>query len=563
MRAKLLAAVAAVLLAALGGVASETPERADASGALVNGAGSTYVALAMQQWVTDGTARGLRVNYTPTGSPDGLQRYSGSQINFAGTEAEFRSFGSTSVPRGYQYVPDVAGAISIMYNLQDKSGNRVDYLHLSQRTIARIFLGDISTWADPQISAENAGFQFPDKPINVVFRSGQSGTTALFYDFVRHAAPDVFSRWAARFGIPEDIRLLEPPVRFAPMTQGLGGSDQIAQFIAGGSGAWSIGYDEFGYAKTYGVPSAWVQNGAGKWVLPYAENISAALESASLRPDLSQELSGVYASRNPKAYPISAYSYIVTQCNASPDRSTCAGPYADQGVTETLAPWLRYIACDGQVNMARIGYSPLPPNLSQEIVNSVARLSGQPAEALNAGNCANPRFRGSLGAGSESPPDPYEKLPGGTCGAAGCNPSDPGGTGGGGGGGDGGGTGGGGEAGGGGDAGGTAGGGDTKDGATKDASAAGGGDDAVSSTTAAAGGADEVAAAGGAGRSGAGQALGGSGSWRSSDPTSYGRDGTGGIPPIAVAVAAAAFALPPVAVAAARRRRRRVHRAST
>ena len=37
---------------------------------------------------------------------------------------------------------------------------------------------------------------------------------------------------------------------------------------------------------------------------------------------------------------------------------------------------MRYIACDGQVNMARIGYSPLPPNLSQEIANSIGRMQG-------------------------------------------------------------------------------------------------------------------------------------------------------------------------------------------
>ena len=83
-------------------------------------------------------------------------------------------------------------------------------------------------------------------------------------------------------------------------------------------GMWSIGYDEFGYAKVYGADTAWVQNASGHWVQPYAENISAALESAKLRPDLSQELSGVYASTNPLAYPISAYSYLVTQCARRP-----------------------------------------------------------------------------------------------------------------------------------------------------------------------------------------------------------------------------------------------------
>src|SRR5262249_54469733 len=187
-------------------------------------------------------------------------------------------------------------------------------------------------------------------------------------------------------------------------------SDQIAQFVASDSGKWSISYDEFGYAKTYHAEAAWVQNESGNWVLPYAENISAALESATLKPDLSQELAGVYVSPNPKAYPISAYSYLVTQCAPSADRPKCKGEYTNGGISETLTKWMRYIACEGQVNMARIGYSPLPPNLSQEIANAIGRLRGTAPEALNADNCANPRFRGSLGAGAASPPDPLEGL---------------------------------------------------------------------------------------------------------------------------------------------------------
>ncbi len=379
-----------------------------AAPARVNGQGSSYVALAMQQWVADAQTSGLQVNYLPTGSPQGLTAFGQSLADFGGTEAEFSALASPGVgdSRGYQYVPSVAGAVSVMYNVSDSAGRKIDYLHLSRRTIARIFTGDISRWNDPAIAADNRGLVLPDQPINVVYRGTPSGTTGLFYDFVGNVAPDIFGPWAARNRLPTATRIIELNPGFAPKSQAFQGSDQIAQFIASGQGQWSIGYDEFGYSKTYNAPSAWVENAAGEWILPYAENISAALESATLRSDLSQELSGVYNSANPKAYPISAYSYIVTQCTSSPERPTCRGPYSNPGVTETLATWLRYIACDGQVNMASIGYSPLPPNLSQEVANSIARLTGQPAEQLSADNCSNPRFSGSVGDGGGSPPDP-------------------------------------------------------------------------------------------------------------------------------------------------------------
>lgn len=517
------AIVAAAITGGSGGAAGAAPAK-------INGQGSTYVALAMQQWVADGTTQGLPVNYLPTGSPQGLQSYGQSLVDFAGTEAEFSALASPGVgdARGFQYVPSVAGAVAIMYNVQDKAGRKIDYLHLSRRTVARIFTGDITRWSDPAISGDNKGLQLPDQPINVVYRGGQSGTTGLFYDFVKETAPDVFGPWAARNQLPTNVRIiqLDSAPQFAPKTQAFQGSDQIAQFIASSNGAWSIGYDEFGYAKTYRAPAAWIQNASGNWVLPYAQNISSALEDARLRPDLSQELAGVYNSGRQDAYPISAYSYIVTQCAPVGDRPTCKGPYSNPGVTETLTKWLRYIACDGQINMAKIGYSPLPQNLSQEVANSIGRMQGKAPEQLNASNCGNPRFRGSLGAGAASPPNPLDKVESLAPGAS---------RGGGGGGG------------------------------TTATTSSGGGAAAGAGTATAASGADGAAAPGaestaaaeedaGAGRGGTRSAGGGSADWRTAAPVAYTRPGIPASSAVPL-VLLLAFAAPPVVGALLRRRR--------
>jgi phosphate transport system substrate-binding protein len=163
-------------------------------------------------------------------------------------------------------------------------------------------------------------------------------------------------------------------------------------------------------------------------------------------------------------------------------------------VAETLAKWMRYIACEGQVNMAAIGYSPLPPNLSQEIANSIARMQGTAAEGLSAGNCANPRFRGSLGAGAASPKDPLAgRLPGAGSSAAKA--------------------------------------------AAGPAAAArtGAAGPAASAAAAAAGPAASVdAAAGGAGRAGGVSALGGSGVFQRANPVVYNRPGLGSSSPIPI-----------------------------
>lgn len=299
-------------LAAVGVLAASLPVPADAGPAAapsrINGGGSTYVALAMQQWVAAGQGQGLDISYTPMGSPDGLDQYRQNQLDFAGTEAEFASIGlgaDTSVNRGFQYIPDVGGAVAIMYNVQDRQGHKVDYLHLSRHTIAKIFMGYITSWDDPAITADNKGqLVLPHQPITVVYRSSRSGTTALFYDFVQNMEPGLFRQWAAAKQISTRYRLVELPPNFAPKVVPKTTSDEMAAYVAGGQGKWTITYDEFGYADVYHATAAWVDNAAGKWVLPYARNISEALVDAKLRPDLSQELSGVYTSTNPLAYQI-------------------------------------------------------------------------------------------------------------------------------------------------------------------------------------------------------------------------------------------------------------------
>ncbi|HEX4245828.1 MAG TPA: substrate-binding domain-containing protein, partial [Acidimicrobiales bacterium] len=314
---RLLRRAALVLAPAVLAVTLATVALAGQAGAAnvsrATGQGSTYAALAFSQWIGDTSSQGLNVNYTATNSPAGLQSYANSTADFAGTEAEFSELlGVSNPPRGFEYTPDVAGATAIMYHVSDQAGRDVNYLHLSRLTVAKIFIGMITNWNDPAISADNKGLVLQDHPITVVGRSGQSGTTALFYDFVQQTDPGDYARWAAQNGFNAGSRTLEIDGGSSTSSwQFYSGSDQEASAIASPSGQWSIGYDEFGYAKVYNDNVAWIQNASGAYVQPYPDNITAALQSAVLAPDTSQNLNGVYASTNPAAYPISAYSYIL------------------------------------------------------------------------------------------------------------------------------------------------------------------------------------------------------------------------------------------------------------
>src|SRR6185437_6812044 len=408
----------AALAAAVPLVANGAPAGATTTLSSISGQGSTYAALAFQTWTQGAQVQGLNVNYTATGSPAGLSAFGANTATFAGTEAEYSELYPTTptptqhVPRGFAYTPDVAGAVAVMYHvaLNPTGGNPVTYLHLSPLTIARIFMGYIRTWTSPTISKDNKGLVLPHEPITLVMRSGQSGTTALFYDWVKHTDPSQYQTWAQSNGFPLTSRVWEvdnsQKGSFGHGTgyNFLGGSDQQAQAIASRTGLWSIGYDEFGYAYVYHDNVSWVENASGNWTQPYAKNIAAALKSAVLAPDTSQTLVGVYNSTTPTAYPMSAYSYILYQCASTPTRPTCKGPYVSQGVINTMSKFMRYVACTGQVKMAQIGYSPLPTNLSQFLANAIGYMTGNPPETLSGTNCKNPQFGGGLGGGSSPPP---------------------------------------------------------------------------------------------------------------------------------------------------------------
>ncbi len=301
--------------------------------------------------------------------------------------------------------------------LNPTGSDPVTYLHLSPLTVARIFMGIITTWTSPTISKDNKGLVLPHKHITLDLRSSQSGTTALFYDWVKHSDPSQYAIWVASNGFPP------PSERVWEVDDGQddgqwggfghgdgyndqGGSTQQAEAIASGTGLWSIGYDEFGYAFVYHDNVAWVENASGHWTQPYAKNIAAALKSAVLAPTTSQTLVGVYNSQTPTAYPMSAYSYILYQCATTPTRPTCKGAYSSQGVVNTMSKFMRYVACTGQVKMATIGYSPLPADLSQFMANAIGYMTGQAPETLTASNCDNPQFQGNLGVGATPPPDP-------------------------------------------------------------------------------------------------------------------------------------------------------------
>ena len=120
------------------------------------------------------------------------------------------------------------------------------------------------------------------------------------------------------------------PVQFWPNFPGavaVQRSDGVANYISNPSvGSGSIGYVEAGYVYEHSFTPAYIKNASGAYASPSSENVATALKHASLNPDLTQNLLGVYNAPETSAYPLASYSYLVTRPRASTrPRAPCSG----------------------------------------------------------------------------------------------------------------------------------------------------------------------------------------------------------------------------------------------
>ena len=202
-RRSALAAVIAVAsvgcIATLGeiGTSSLNATPALASGPLVNGGGSSYAAVAINQWDAEiQSIDGDTINYNTSSSVIGLNEFAQNQIDFGASEIGYSTGQASASPsEPYQYLPDVAGAECLMYNLTGITGKPITQLLLNARVMAEIFSGQIKFWDDPAIKALNSGALLPHTPISVVWRSDASGDNYLFSEYLTFEQPQI---WKAR-----------------------------------------------------------------------------------------------------------------------------------------------------------------------------------------------------------------------------------------------------------------------------------------------------------------------------------------------------------------------------
>jgi phosphate transport system substrate-binding protein len=311
--------------------------------ATLSGAGATFPATLVQEWIKQyrPLVPGVTVNYQPIGSGAGIQQLTSKTVDFAGSDVPLKAseIEATGGPGAVVQVPWTAGGVAVEYNLPG-----VDGLRLTAEALAGIFAGSVTRWNDPAIKVENPGAPLPASGIQVVHRSDGSGTTQVFTDYLKAAAPAIWTFPSGK----------EWPADTAGT--GAKGSDGVTAAVKQSAGA--IGYSEPSFPKQAGLGIAAIRNAAGRFVSPEAKAVSTALAAATVTPEGTLKLNFTPAS--PEAYPISSTSYLMFYRSApDPTKDAALKHFAAWALTE------------GQTLAEGLDYAPIPEPVQVSALRSV------------------------------------------------------------------------------------------------------------------------------------------------------------------------------------------------
>nr|WP_218171554.1 phosphate ABC transporter substrate-binding protein PstS [Pseudomonas gingeri] len=258
----------------------------------VTGAGSSFVFPVLSKWSQDySKTSSNRINYQSIGSGGGIAQIKAATVDFGASDAPLSA--DELKAGGLGQFPSVIGGIVPVMNIE---GVAAGQLKLDGETLAKIFLGTISSWNDPAIVALNPGLKLPDAKITVVHRSDGSGTSFNFTNYLDKASAD----WKAKIGFGTTV----------PWPVGVGGkgNEGVSAYVKQIKN--SIGYVEYAYALQNKMTHAQLKNASGKFVQPNAKAFQAAADTADWSSAKDFNLIMTNAPGD-AAWPITATTWII------------------------------------------------------------------------------------------------------------------------------------------------------------------------------------------------------------------------------------------------------------
>ena len=260
----------------------------------ITGAGATFPYPIYAKWAEAYQKQtGLTLNYQSIGSSGGIRQIDARTVTFGATDAPVS--GDKLEKQGQVQFPAIIGGTVPVVNLD---GFRPGELKITGPAMAEVFLGTITKWNDPKITALNPGKALPDSLITVVHRADGSGTTYNWTDYLTAISPE----WEKRVGRGAAVKWP------AESSVGGKGNEGVAANVNRIKGA--IGYVEYAYVKKNNMTFLQLQNRAGRYVSPDDLTFAAAADGADWFSIPGMGVS-IVDQKNPNAWPVSSASFII------------------------------------------------------------------------------------------------------------------------------------------------------------------------------------------------------------------------------------------------------------
>jgi phosphate transport system substrate-binding protein len=244
------AACAAIGMSAAGGAAE------------ISGAGATFPYPIYAKWAEAYKAKtGTSMNYQSIGSGGGIKQITAKTVDFGASDMPLKV--EDLEKNGLAQWPQVMGGVVLVVNLQ---GIEPGQLKLDGKTVAGMYLGNITKWNDAAIAELNPGVKLPDKAVATVHRSDGSGTNFIFTHYLSSIDPEFKDK------VGENTSVEFPG--------GLGGkgNEGVAALASRTDGA--IGYVEYAYALQNKMTYTQLRNQSGAFVSPNSKTFQAAAANA-------------------------------------------------------------------------------------------------------------------------------------------------------------------------------------------------------------------------------------------------------------------------------------------
>ena len=319
------------------------------------GAGASSQDAAQQAWIAgfQTANEDVTVSYDPVGSGGGREQFIAGGTAYGGTDSLFEDDELKGAqdrcggPDKFIEIPVYISPIALVYNVDG-----VEELNLAPETIAAIFKGDITSWDDEAIKADNPDADLPGERITVVHRSDESGTTENFQDYLAAVAPDVWD-----FEVSGDW-----PVKGQEAANGTSG---VIDAVS--NGAFTIGYADASQAGDLSVAN--VQVGE-EFQPPTPEAAAAVLENSEQLENEGANQVTFELNRETEGsgeYPIVLVSYAMA-CTEYEDANEAA---LVKGLMEYI------VSPEGQQAAAEnAGSAPLSEGLTEQVSKVVEAIKG-------------------------------------------------------------------------------------------------------------------------------------------------------------------------------------------